>query len=64
MFDEGKEVITYKTNDEAISKANYLLQNPNIAKEVGLAGQKKTLSEFTSNKQIDDLYFHFNTLLN
>ena len=41
MFDEGKEVITYKTNDEAISKANYLLQNPIIAKEVGLAGQKK-----------------------
>ena len=25
MFDEDKEVITYKTNQEAISKANYLL---------------------------------------
>ena len=35
MFEEGKEVITYNTNQEAISKANQLLQNPNVAKEIG-----------------------------
>ena len=64
MFEEDKEVITYKTNKEAISKANQLLQNPNIAKEIGLAGQKKTMSEFTTEKQINHLYFHLSNLLN
>ena len=34
MFEEGKEVITYNTNQEAISKANQLLQNPNVAKRL------------------------------
>ena len=63
MFDEDKEVITYKTNQEAISKANYLLQNPNIAKEVGLAGQKKPYQNLLLIRK-KDLYFHFNTLLN
>jgi len=64
MFEEDKEVITYKTNKEAISKANQLLQNPNIAKEIGLAGQKKTISKFTTEKQINHLYFHLSNLLN
>ena len=64
MFEEDKEVITYKTNQEAISKANQLLKNPSITRAIGLAGQKKTLSEYTTEKQIDHLYFHLTKLIN
>ena len=57
LFEEGKEVVTYKTIEEAIAKANYLLENPQISRQIGLAAQKKTLSEFNSMRQIDDLFY-------
>lgn len=57
LFEEDKEVITYKTNEEAIAKINYLLENPQISRQIGLAAQKKTLSEFNSMRQIDDLFY-------
>jgi spore maturation protein CgeB len=58
------EIITYKTKEEAISKANYLLKNPLIAKEIGLAGQRKVLSKYTTKNQIDNLHYILNKLLN
>ena len=63
LFEEGKEVVTYKTNDEAIAKACYLLENPQISRKIGLAAQKKTLNKFNSVRQIDDLFNIFQKLL-
>lgn len=62
LFELDREIITYKTKDEAIAKANYLLKNPLIAKEIGLAGQKRTLTHYTSEKQIDHLVCHLENL--
>jgi spore maturation protein CgeB len=64
LFELDREVITYKTKDEAIAKANYLLENPVIAKEIGLAGQRKVLSKYTTKIQIDNLHYILNKLLN
>ena len=64
LFELDNEIITYKTKEEAISKANYLLKNPLIAKEIGLAGQRKVLSKYTTKNQIDNLHYILNKLLN
>lgn len=64
LFELDREVITYKTKNEAIAKANYLLENPVIAKEIGLAGQRKVLSKYTTKIQIDNLHYILNKLLN
>jgi spore maturation protein CgeB len=64
LFELDREVITYKTKNEAIAKANYLLENPVIAKEIGLAGQRKVLSKYTTKIQIDNLHYILNELLN
>ena len=64
LFELDREIITYKSKDEAIAKANYLLENPLIAKEIGLAGQRKVLSKYTTNIQIDNLHYKLNKLLN
>ena len=63
LFEEGKEVVTYKTIEEAIAKANYLLENPHISRQIGLAAQKKTLTKFDSMRQINDLFNFFQNLL-
>jgi spore maturation protein CgeB len=64
LFELDHEVITYKTKDEAITKANYLLENPFIAKEIGLAGQRKVLSKYTTKIQIDNLHYILIKLIN
>jgi spore maturation protein CgeB len=64
LFEPDVEVITYNSPHEAIDKANYLLANPNIAQEIAEAGQKKTFSEHTTEKQVDHLVFHLNNLWN
>jgi spore maturation protein CgeB len=63
MFEEDREVVTYKTIEEAITKANYLIENPQISREIGLAAQKKTLLKYNSIHQVDDLFNIFKNLL-
>ena len=62
IFEPDLEVITYKTLSEAIDKAKYLLNNPKTAQEIAKAGQKRTLTHYTSEKQIDHLVFNLENL--
>jgi hypothetical protein len=62
LFEPDAEVVTYKSTEEAVSKAKYLTQNPQIAKEIGVSGQHKTLSTHTAEKQIEKLVFHLKNL--
>ena len=64
IFEPDREIITYKSVDEAISKSNYLLENPKVAAEIGLAGQRKTLANYSSEKQIEVLHSFFRNSLN
>lgn len=64
LFEPDREIITYKSIDEAISKIQYLVDNPKVTEEIGLAGQRKTLAKHTTEKQIEHLYFFLSKVLN
>ena len=47
LFEPDKEIIVYKNYYEAAEKIKYLLNNPQKAKEIALAGQKRTFKDHT-----------------
>ena len=47
LFSEDSEVVTYNNIPEAVEKAAYLLDHPDIAREIGKTGQQRTLREHT-----------------
>lgn len=51
-FEPDKEVVLYRTPDEAVEKARWLLDNPEKAREIGEAGFQRTLSDHTFEKRI------------
>lgn len=46
-FNEGEEVVTYKSFEEAKEKISYLLNHPNVLEEIAHKGQQKTLAQHT-----------------
>ena len=58
LFEPGKEIVTYKSVDEAVEKVTYLLDHEDERAEIARAGQKKTLMNhtiFNRCQLIDDL---------
>jgi len=51
-FEPEIEVVTYKSIGECIDKTKYLLNNENKRKQIAVAGQKKTLENYTYEKRI------------
>jgi len=49
IFEEGSEIVTYKTMPEAEEKIKYLINNPKVAEEIAIKGQKRTLKDHTSS---------------
>jgi spore maturation protein CgeB len=56
IFEPGKEVVTYKSAEECIEKAKWLLENPHERRAIATAGQKRTLSEHTFTQRAEQLY--------
>jgi spore maturation protein CgeB len=54
-FEDGKEVVTYKTVEECVEKAKWLLRNPEEARKIGTAGQKRTLRDHTFTARASEL---------
>ena len=54
LFEDGKECVFWKTIDEAVKKAQWLLENPEKAKEIGLAGQKKIIKEYLWDTRVKE----------
>ena len=63
LFEPDHEIVTYKSIDEALSKAKFLIDNPKTANEIALAGQKRTFRDHTTEKQAKQLGFFLNELL-
>lgn len=63
QFVPDYEIVEYKSTDELIEKAKWLIDNPKKAKEIGLAGQKKTLSIYTSKTKAEQLHSYLMELL-
>ncbi len=45
LFDEDRELVTYSSVDECISKLRFLLENEQERKKIAEAGQKRTLKD-------------------
>ena len=62
LFLVDEEVVTFKTADEALEKANYLLEHPKEAQKIGQAGQRRTIKDHTAEKQVKKLVNLLNSL--
>ena len=54
-FEEGKEVLTFKSVEDLIEKMKFLIRNPNNAKVLGQNAQSRVLQEHTTDIKINRL---------
>ena len=55
LFEEDVEVVAYRSADEAIEKAKYLIENPEKAREIAAAGRAKTLARHTMFHRCEEI---------
>jgi len=52
LFEIGKEIVAFRSNEEAIALTKYYITHPEEAIEIAKAGQKRTLSDHTYEKRM------------
>lgn len=52
LFDEGKEIVTFKTPEELLEKADYYLSHDKERQQIGINGYKKIKKCYTYEQQI------------
>lgn len=55
IFEIDKEIVTYHTVDDAKDKIKFFLKHESLRNKIALAGQRRTLEEYTYNKTIPKL---------
>lgn len=55
LFEIGKEVVAYSTQEEAAELIRYYLAHPDEAEEIAKAGQARTLREHTYQRRMEEL---------
>jgi Flp pilus assembly protein TadD len=55
-FEEGKEVVTYATEDEMIEKARFYLANDSAREAIADAAYRRTLAEHTWHHRFDEIF--------
>ncbi len=55
FFEKDEEVFTFKTNDEAVEKIKYLLDNPEVRYNASLKVYEKSIKEHTYEKRIEQV---------
>lgn len=63
IFKLDEEVVTYKSINECVDKLSWLMNNPNEAKKIALAGQKRTLKDHTVENRVSEIHDLFLKLL-
>lgn len=53
LFEEDKEIMVYRNNEELVDKAKYLITNPSAAKKIAQNGQKRTLNEYNYRRKAE-----------
>jgi Uncharacterized protein conserved in bacteria len=51
----GREILTFRDDDELIFQVDYLLKNPDRAEKIGKAGRERTLKDHTYAKRIEEM---------
>ncbi len=55
LFVIDKEVVAYRTIDECVEKAKYLMEHPDVRQAIAKAGQKRTLKDYSFKKMTQTL---------
>ncbi|MFZ2153292.1 MAG: glycosyltransferase [Microgenomates group bacterium] len=63
IFNIGTEVMAYKSSDEALEMAKWLLFNDKKREQIALAGQKRTLKDYTLENRIESVFKKLNDFL-
>jgi spore maturation protein CgeB len=63
IFEPDKEVVTYKTPEEAVDKLNWLLANPDERETIARAGQARTLRDHTFTQRAREIDHWISTLV-
>jgi hypothetical protein len=53
LFEEGTEIVSYRSADECIEKATWLLAHPDRCEEIALRGHQRTLKDHTFDMRAD-----------
>lgn len=56
LYEPDMEILTYKSKEECIEKLKWAHEHPAEAREIAIAGQKRTLSQHSVEKRVDLLY--------
>lgn len=56
VYEEGKEVVTYKNENDCAKKITYLLTNRTEAAKIREAGRKRALRNHTWEKRLEDVF--------
>ena len=55
LFEEDKEIVTYKSPEELLEKVDYYLVHDEERKKIARAGYEKTLNCYTYDKKLTQL---------
>lgn len=55
LFNVDEEIVVYRSKEECLEKIRYLIENPEYASSIGLAGQKRTLLSHSLSSVIEDV---------
>jgi spore maturation protein CgeB len=64
LFMPDFEIVTYKSLNECIYKANWLLNHPDECKKIAKAGQLRTLKDHTIKNRVDQLHNIISSMMN
>lgn len=64
LFEPDREVVTYSSMDECVEKVRYLLDHDDVRRQIGIAGQKRTLRDHTMNNRAQQVDSMIQGLLN
>lgn len=56
VFEIGKEVDVFESDDELLEKVNFYLHNENQREKIALAGQQKVLTQYTYKQQMEKIF--------
>lgn len=56
LFEEGKEIVTYKSPEKLLDKVVYYMKNDTLREHIARAGQNKVLNEYTYDKKLKELF--------
>lgn len=56
LFEPDREILTYSSKEECTEKLRWAIENPEEARQIALAGQKRTLKDHSVEKRAEQLY--------